>query len=136
MYTDIEKQLNEITDNLKEELLAANAIDETGRAIDVKTFNQMINAKIKELNTILATTEKDGVTVDRYGSNITYNRISMLEQMKKQRTLSPDSTWFNREEKGAVKKSEKTSAFNLGIKKLFSMFQSKTRNVSSNTNDR
>lgn len=136
MYTDTEKQLNEITDNIKEEMLAAHAIDENGRAIDVKKFNQIINEKISQLNAILATTEKDGVTVDRYSANIIYTRINRLEEIKKHRTLNPDSAWFNREEKSTVRKKEKTSAFNSGIKKLFSIFQSKTRNMNSPENNR
>ena len=48
MYTDIEKKLNKITDSLKEELLKAKAIDENGRAIDVKKFNQIINSLKQE----------------------------------------------------------------------------------------
>jgi len=125
MYTDIEKKLNKITDSLKEELLKANAIDENGRAIDVKRFNQIIDEKIAQCNEVLATTEKDGVTKDLYGANITYARINGLEKAKKHRMLNPESVWFDQEEKAVAKKSEKTSGMKTGIKKVFAMFQSK-----------
>ena len=39
--TVTEKQLNKITDSLEQELLKAKAIDENGRAIDVKKFDKM-----------------------------------------------------------------------------------------------
>ena len=135
MYTDIEKQLNKITDTLKQELLAANAIDEAGHATDVKKFNEIIDAKIAQLNEIMATTEKDGVTIDRYGANIAGNRIDRLEQIKEHNVLSPETSWIEKEEKSTARKSEKTSAFNMGIKKLFSMFQSRTK-INSPENNR
>lgn len=136
MYTDIEKKLNKITDNLKEELLQANAIDEKGHAIDVKKFNQIIDEKIAQCNEVLATTEKDGVTKDLYGANITYARINGLEKAKKHRMLNPESSWFDQEEKAVTKKSEKTSALKIGIKKIMSMFQSKYGKTNSPEKDR
>lgn len=136
MYTDIEKKLNKITDNLKEELLQANAIDEKGHAIDVKKFNQIIDEKIAQCNEVLATTEKDGVTKDLYGANITYARINGLEKAKKHRMLNPESIWFDQEEKAVTKKSEKTSALKIGIKKIMSMFQSKYGKTNSPEKDR
>ena len=125
MYTDTEKQLNKITDSLEQELLKAKAIDKDGRVIDAKKFDKMIDEKIAQCNEVLATTEKDGVTTDLYGANIAYARIDRLEKMKKHHTINPESVWFDQEEKAVVTKSEKTSALNAGIKKIFSMFQSK-----------
>ena len=82
MYLDIEKQLNEITDGLKQELLSAKAIDKSGHVIDAEKFNEILDEKIAQCNEILATTEKDGVTVDQYGANIAAARIDKMLRMK------------------------------------------------------
>ena len=47
-----------------------------------KFIFQIINNKIVQLNGILATTEKDGVTSDLYGANIIHARIDRLQKIK------------------------------------------------------
>ena len=139
MYTDIEKELNKITDNLKNELLAKQAIDESGRATNVAIFNQILTGKIAQCQAILASTEKDGVTTDLYGANIAHARINWLETMKKHLSLQPQSGWQNEEEPGVdsvtnTVQEEKTNAFLRGISKLLRNFPFGRTN--SNENNR
>jgi len=140
MYLDIEKQLNKITDGLKQELLSAKAIDESGHAIDVKKFNEIIDKKIEQCNKILATTEKDGVTIDLYGANIAATRVDMLENMKGAGMITPESVWEDREkiaqEKSSVEKNRKTSAFKSGVSKLIAKIQVAFRPSKTSENNR
>ena len=139
MYTDIEKQLNKITDNLKTSLIDLKAIDEEGNAADMEKFNSLLDEKIAQCEAVLATTEQDGVTKDLYGANIAHARIEWLKNIKKYRTLNPTTKWHEEdigEKKARSEKTKKISIFNSGICKLFSMFQSKTRNINSNENNR
>lgn len=137
MYTDIEKKLNKITDDLETLLIESKAIDEKGNATNAKKFNEIINKKIAQCNEVLATTEKDGVTKDLYGANITYARINRLEKMKKAGTITPELAWAD-EENGVTKHSseKKEHAFNLGISKLFTKIKNKFRSSNSSENNR
>ena len=128
MYTEIEKQLNEIIGDLKAELTAADAIDAEGKATDTKKFNQILSEKITACNMVLAGTEKDGVTIDRYGSNIAFNRIAVLENMKKHGTINPYVTWFDRDNERGVRipraeKTRKANAFYSGLQRLLTKFR-------------
>lgn len=140
MYMDIEKQLNKITDGLKQELLSARAIDESGRAIDAKKFNEIIDKKIAQCNAVLATTEENGVTKDSYGANIAYARIDRLEKMKESGVLVPETRQEIKEEPAIEKlsseKKKKTNAFNLGISKLIARIQAKFRASKTSENNR
>lgn len=140
MYTNIEKQLNTITDNLKQELLAAKAIDKSGHATDIKKFNEIIDEKIMQCNEILATTEEDGVTVDQYGANIAFARISRLANMKTTGTITPEAIWQGKEEimpeKTSSGNSKKTGAFNSGVSRFIAKIQSVFRPSKTSGNDR
>lgn len=128
MSKDIEKQLNAITDNLKAELLAAKAIDEQGKTINIEKFNEILDKKIEQLNKIVATTEKDGVTTNRYDANLAFGRVDFIEKIKKSGTIDPYSKWIEREEPGIkstrAEKTQKTNALNAGIKKLMAKMRS------------
>lgn len=140
MYMDIEKQLNKITDGLKQELLSARAIDESGRAIDAKKFNEIIDKKIAQCNAVLATTEENGVTKDLYGANIAATRVDRLVKMKESGTIMPEAAWESKEEPAIEKlsseKKKKTNAFNLGISKLIAKIQAKFRASKTSENNR
>lgn len=128
MYTEIEKQLNEIVGNLKAELTAAKAIDAEGKATDTKKFNQILSEKITACNVVLAGTEKDGVTIDKYGANIAFNRISVLENMKKSGSIYPYMTWFNRDKERGIRipraeKTRKVNAFYSSLQRLLTKFR-------------
>ena len=131
MNKEIEQQLNKITDGLKQELLMAKAIDEKGNAIDVKKFNQIIDEKIAQCNKVLETTERDGVTVDRYGANIAFNRIAILERAKEHGMLNPENAWVSREERKEAELN-KPDAFKEGIKKLWKKMTGKFKTSNSN----
>jgi len=139
MYTDIEKKLNKITDDLETLLIESKAIDKNGSATDVKKFNEIIDEKIAQCNKVLATTEKDGVTKDLYGANITYARINRLEKMKKAGTITPETGWAD-EENGVTKhssaKTKKKEAFGFGISKLFAKIKNTFRASNSSENNR
>lgn len=140
MYLDIEKQLNKITDGLKQELLSAKAIDESGRTIDEKKFNEILDKKIAQCSEVLATTEKDGVTKDLYGANIAYARIGRLETIKKSGMIVPEALQEAKEEPAIEKllseKKKKTNAFNLGISKLITKLQEKFKTSRTSENNR
>lgn len=127
MYLDIEKQLNKITDTLKQELLAAKAIDESGRAIDEKKFNEILDEKIAQCNEILATTEENGVTKDIYGANIASARIDKMMRMKEFGSISPETMWQPEDElepeKATKEDNKKVNAFHKGISKILSKIQ-------------
>lgn len=129
MYKKIEAELNAITDNLESELKAANAIDKDGRATDIKKFNKIIDDKIAQCNAVLATTERDGVTINRYGANLAFNRIAILEKAKKKGMLNADAIWFEHSAEKAITEADKPSAFRIGIKKLFEKIGFKTKFV-------
>lgn len=124
MYTDIEQQLNKITDGLKQELLGAKAIDESGHATDVKKFNQILGEKIAQCNAILATTEKDGVTQDLYGAKIAYARVDILKKMKELGTIVPKIPLGDKEKLSSEKK-RKIQAFNSEFSKLIAKIKYK-----------
>ena len=140
MYMDIEKQLNKITDGLKQELLTAKAIDESGRAIDEKKFNEIIDKKIAQCNAVLATTEENGVTKDLYGANIAATRVDRLEKMKKYGTIVPEAVWEAKEktapEKSSSEKNRKIGAFNSGVSKLVAKIQKTFRPSRTPENNR
>ncbi len=137
---DIEKQLNKITDGLKQELLAAKAIDKSGHAIDTEKFNEILDKKIVQCNEILATTEENGVTKDLYGANIAAARIDKMLKMKESGTLFPEAIWEGREEKleekTASAKNKKVKAFNSGISKLIAKIQAAFRSSKTAENNR
>ena len=140
MYIDTEKQLNKITDGLKQELLAAKAIDESGHAIDAKKFNEIIDKKIAQCNKILAATEKDGVTIDQYAANIAFTRIDRLNRMKESGIITPEAVWKGKEkiasEEPSSEKDKKIGAFNSGISKLFAKIQAAFRPSRTSENNR
>lgn len=139
MYTDIDKQLNEITKDLKESLIAAHAIDDAGRATNIAKFHQILDSKIAQCEKILATTEHDGVTVDKYGANLVFNRIARLQKMKEMGALEPDSDWFNHGERGIGEpkaKMQKKAAFNAGLQKLLAKIRASFAHTNDTINDR
>lgn len=131
MYLDIEKQLDKITEDLEALLLESKAIDKEGNVIDNKKFNQILNSKIAQCNKILATTEKDGVVQDTFGANVVFNRINRLEQIKQNKSLTPESALPENDIEGT-----KSIVFKLGISKIFQKIQSKFSKHKSNNNNR
>lgn len=80
-YLDVEKQLNTITDNLKQNLKDANAIDDSGNVVNVAEFNRIIDSAIDKCRNILQQLEIER-KYDPNSTNITFSRINWLETIK------------------------------------------------------
>jgi hypothetical protein len=127
MYRSVEKQLNAITNILKDNLLSAKAIDASGKAIDIAKFNKIIDQAIDQCNTVLATTEKDGTTVDPYGANLAYSRVQWLEDIKTNGSIDPFDNMFDtvQDVTEEIKESDKPAKFGSGIKKVINKIRTR-----------
>lgn len=127
MYRAVEKQLNAITNGLNDKLLSAKAIEESGKAIDIAKFNKIIDHAIDQCNAVLATTEKDGATVDSYGANLAYSRIQWLEDMKTKGSIDPLSNMFGEEKdiSEETKETPKPSRFGIGVRNAINKLKAK-----------
>lgn len=125
-HADMEAKVDAITENLKNELLTAKAINEKGKTINIGKFNEILDKKIEQLNKLVMETDVDGVTIDSHDANIVFGRVDFLERIKKSGTLDPYSKWLEREEPGIKtsreSKTQKANALKAGIKKLFGKF--------------
>ena len=134
--TNIEQKLDAITGNLEQMLRNANAIDETGRATNIAEFNRIINEKIDACSKVLSTTEEAGVTIDKYGANIAFARLSWLEEMRDKGAINPHAHIYGEEPEIKEDVVPRPSSFKSGIGKIFGKLKSKFSNTNSNTIER
>ena len=127
MYRNVEEQLNTITKSLKQDLLSAKAIDESGKATDIVKFNKIIDSIIDQCNAVLSVTEKDGTTVDSYGANLAYSRIQWLEDMKTKGSINPSDNMFDEKKDVTeeIKITDKPSKFRNGIKNVINKLRTR-----------
>lgn len=83
------EKLSIIREEITNELSKAGIIDKSGKIINHQAFLEFIDRKLQEKSKELASTEKDGVTIDLYHANMVYSEISYLEEMKKQMSVDP-----------------------------------------------
>ncbi len=87
-HIDVEKKIHEIRNGLNNELKQANAIDENGKSTNDELFDQIIDAKINEINKLEPmVADEMGVAQDRYALNIFMHQIQLLNEMKKNHSL-------------------------------------------------
>lgn len=88
-HIEIEKKINEILKPLEMELKESGAMDLTGRAIDEKAFESIIDKKIAELQKLEPLISNEaGVAVKGYAPNILFHHIEMLNDMRNHHTFS------------------------------------------------
>ena len=119
-HINVEKKIHEIRNDLNNEMKQANAIDENGKSTNNELFDQIIDAKINEINKLEPmVADEMGVAQDRYASNIFMHQIQLLNEMKKNHSLvkEPDLP----EQDIAIERANQPSKrqkFLNGIKKL------------------
>ena len=87
-HIDIEKKIQKIRQSLELELKESGAMDLTGKAIDEKVFDDIIDkniAEIQRLEPMIA--DEMGVAKDRYAANILMHNVQILNEMKKKKTI-------------------------------------------------
>jgi len=130
-HIEIDKQINEILKPLEMELKESGAMDLTGKTIDEKLFENIIDNKIKELNKLeYLVADESGVVKDRYASNILFHNIEKLKTMRNQHTFRFDP---NEEslQRGAEKEEKllKKQKFKNGIRKLLQKLSGRKRTI-------
>ena len=126
MYTDIENQVNKIMQSLRMELQISGIIDKkTGKILNLTYFKYIVVSKINELKKLeRLVVDKDGVAINRYGTNIWLNAISKLQNMLQHESLNPQKDELLRIPDMADEKMQKTPI----IKQIFhKIFGPKTR---------
>ncbi|MBP5707673.1 MAG: hypothetical protein J6W79_01620 [Alphaproteobacteria bacterium] len=83
------EKLSIIREEMTTALSKAGIIDKSGKIINHQAFLEFVDRKIKEKNEELASTEKDGVTIDLYHANMIYAEINYLEEMKNKMSVDP-----------------------------------------------
>ena len=130
-HIEIEKQINEILKPLELELKESGAMDLTGKAIDEKLFESVIDNKIKELNRLeYLVADEAGVAKDRYAANILFHNIEMLNEMRNNHTFhfEPNKESLQR---GAEQEEKlfKKQKFTDGIRRLLQKFSGRRRTI-------
>ncbi|MBP5485368.1 MAG: hypothetical protein J6Y07_01535 [Alphaproteobacteria bacterium] len=97
-YLDIEKQLNEITDNLRQNLEKAGAINKEGDTIDRAKFEKVIDDMISKIIPIRRQLELE--RYDANSANIVESRMEWLRTIKNAHSIRyPEHISDEREEK-------------------------------------
>ena len=126
-HFDIEKELNKISSNLKQELIASGAIDAKSlEATNTKLFDEVLDKKIKQCYSVLAKTENEaGVTIDRNGANKVYALLQHLEDMKKFKSLLSLEAYSFQSDEDKLIQPKKSESMKKGIGKLLQKMQQK-----------
>jgi len=112
------EKLSIIREEITNELSKAGIIDKSGKIINHQAFVEFIDKKLQEKSKELASTEKDGVTIDLYHANMVYSEISYLEEMKKKMSVDPYKFVPNKEvSKEQNSKTENFKAGNINVQK-------------------
>ncbi|MBR6009829.1 MAG: hypothetical protein IKP35_00205 [Alphaproteobacteria bacterium] len=129
-------KIHEIVDNLKTELRQAHAIDTNNNVINSEIFNRILKQKMTELNALESLVANEmGIVTDKYGSQILFNTITLLNDMIEYQSLTPDDVraeyHADMQKKHDVPSSTPNPLpFKKGILKLFKNFQRKTPDTS------
>lgn len=118
-YTDIEQELNNITDSLEQELRAAGAIGPDGKVINQDAFNKIIEEKITQCNVISMRMEASGKRFDANSANIIGARIDFLRTIQESQSLTPFARTEPKREEELIQQFEnkkRTESFVLGSK--------------------
>ena len=132
-YLDIDRQIEDMTNDLKQKMIAANIIDETGNALNVEKFDSLIDEAISKCYDMLKEMEETR-RYDANSNNIIFSRINSFKTMKKNQTfnlyVAPEFDEEKENIENFEKKNDKTGkhVWLNGIKKLFA----KTKKIQPN----
>lgn len=123
MYTDIEKQLDDIETKMYAKLKATNSIDADKNVINIELFKIIVQESINSMKKLNSQVEQDGFVHDRYGFNILQARIDFWTEKYMTGTLPFIQPMINHEEeifkKGRRQPSPIASKIKRGVTKLF-----------------
>lgn len=112
------EKLNIIREEINAELSKAGIINNSDKIINRQAFVEFIDKKLQEKSKELASTEKDGVTIDLYHANMVYAEINYLEEMKNKMSVDPYQFDSNKEvSKEQNSKTENFKAGNINVQK-------------------
>ena len=89
MYTQIDKKLVSMSNELISKMHKYGAINNNNEIIDEKKFNFLIDTAISYCETFLSTTEQNGSVSDKYSFNLILSQINILKDMKTQKSVCP-----------------------------------------------
>lgn len=119
-HIDIEKKIKKINQSLELELKESGAVDLTGKAIDKKVFDDIIDKKIAEIKRLeYLVVDEMGVAKDRYAANIFFHQLELLNEMKRRHAVAYEPNLSQPDP--ALEKINKQTKHSLktGILKLF-----------------
>ncbi|MBO4480625.1 MAG: hypothetical protein J5742_03325 [Alphaproteobacteria bacterium] len=99
-YLDTQKQLDEITSTLKQELQNTGAMDETGKVINTEKFERTMDAAIDKCRNIL--NELEMQRYDPNSTNITYSTLNWLESVKRAKSFATNTDFSDGKEEKVI----------------------------------
>jgi hypothetical protein len=136
-YIETEQQMQKFMQSLIGELKQAKAVDENGRATDVKAFESILDKKIKELeNMDNSVTDEAGVARDRYSANKFMKTLETLREIRNHHAVKFDVNAYSLKQ-GAEKeeqllKTDLRNKFIEGIRKIMARFSMHRNNQKAN----
>ena len=121
-YVDIEEQLNKITDNLRQKLERAGAIDENGKTVDSAKFDRVIENMVDEI--IPISRELELGRYDANSRNIVESRIARLRGIKNAHSIAYPTNLSDGKEEEIIQKTKSKSpnAFTKGTGLVHRLF--------------
>lgn len=117
--SDLDKQLNKITDDMKQELYRISAVDADGRVLNKSEFNRIIDEKINICYNMVQELEKSGKRFAANDNNKIFSTIDLLRTIKGSQSLNPYASQGPDREKAIIEKYERKKPFLEGLKNLF-----------------
>jgi len=121
-YLDIEEQLNKITDDLRQELERAGAIDKNGETIDYAKFDGVIENLVDKI--IPISRELELGRYDANSRNLVESRIAWLREIKNAHSVAYPTNLSDGKEEEIIQKtkSKSPSAFTKGTGLVHRLF--------------
>ena len=119
-HIEIENKIKQIRQSLIDELKSAGAVDESGKATDIKLFEYIIDSKVKEIKALEPlVVDESGVANDRYAMNIFMHNLEILNEMRKKHAINFDNNEYSLQQ-GAAKEEAlfKKSLFKRALGRL------------------
>ena len=134
-HLNIENQIHQIREALVAELKQANAIDDNGKATNKEVFEKIMDKKIAEIMELEPKiADEAGVAQDRYASNIFFHQLELLNEMRKNGSISHENDSYSlkvgqQNEEQMLKGRDKKGIFRNGINKLFAKFRQRKHSI-------
>lgn len=121
-YIDIEEQLNQITDGLRQKLEQAGAIDKNGKTVDSAKFDWVIENMVDEI--IPISRELELKLYDANSRNLLESRLAWLREIKNAHSIAYPTNLSDGKEEEIIQKtkSKSPSAFTKGTGLVHRLF--------------